>query len=131
MIVFWLSITIILAFVCVIFYQTLKKNAVQKEENADLKFYKSQLSEIEKDIEKGAISSEEAEQLKVEISRRILKNKKQSLFKFSFQTTGSRVKFTFILGIFTSFLAFGLYSSLGSFGYFDFSQKIELKQLNF
>ena len=58
MIVFWLSIAIILAFVCVTFYQTLKKNAVQKEENADLKFYKSQLSEIEKDIAKGAISSE-------------------------------------------------------------------------
>ena len=32
MIVFWLSITIILAFVCVIFYQTLKKNAFQKED---------------------------------------------------------------------------------------------------
>ena len=123
MIVFWLSIVIILAFVCVIFYQTLKKNAVQKEENADLKFYKSQLSEIEKDIAKGAISSEEAEQLKVEISRRILKNKNQSLLKFSFQSTNSRLKFAFILGVFTSFLSFGLYSSLGSLGYFDFSQK--------
>ena len=123
MIIFWLSIAIILAFVCVIFYQTLKKNAVQKEENADLKFYKSQLSEIEKDITKGAISPEEAEQLKVEISRRILKNKHQSLLKFSFQSTSSRLKFAFILGIFTSFVTFGLYSSLGSFGYFDFSQK--------
>ena len=108
MVVFWLSIVIILAFVCVIFYQTLKKNAVQKEENADLKFYKSQLSEIEKDIAKGAISSEEAEQLKVEISRRILKNKNQSLFKFSFQSTNSRLKFAIILGVFMSFLAFGL-----------------------
>ena len=123
MIVFWLSIVIILAFVCAIFYQTLKKNAVQKEENADLKFYKSQLSEIEKDIAKGAISPEEAEQLKVEISRRILKNKNQSLLKFSFQSTKSRLKFAFILGVFTSFLSFALYSSLGSLGYFDFSQK--------
>ena len=123
MIVFWLSIAIILAFVCVTFYQTLKKNAVQKEENADLKFYKSQLSEIEKDIAKGTISPEEAEQLKVEISRRILKNKNQSLLKFSFQTTGSRLKFAFILGIFTSFLSLGLYSSLGSVGYLDFSQE--------
>ena len=123
MIVFWLSIAIILAFVCVTFYQTLKKNAVQKEENADLKFYKSQLSEIEKDIAKGAISPEEAEQLKVEISRRILKNKNQSLLTFSFQSTNSRLKFAIILGGFMSFLAFGLYSSLGSFGYFDFSQK--------
>ena len=123
MIVFWLSITIILAFVCVIFYQTLKKNAVQKEEKADLRFYKSQLSEIEKDIVKGAISPEEAEQLKVEISRRILKNKNQSLLKFSFQSTNSRLKFAIILGVFISFLAFGLYSSLGNFGYFDFSQK--------
>ena len=123
MIVFRLSITIILAFVCVIFYQTLKKNAVQKEENADLKFYKSQLSEIEKDIAKGAISPEEADQLKVEISRRILKNKNQSILKFSFQSTNSRLKFTVILGVFISFLAFGLYSSLGNFGYFDFSQK--------
>ena len=123
MIVFWLSITIILAFVCVIFYQTLKKNAVQKEENADLKFYKSQLSEIEKDIAKGAIVSKEAEQLKVEISRRILKNKNQSTLKFSFQSSNSRLTFALILGIFTSFLSFGLYSSLGNFGYFDFSQK--------
>ena len=123
MIVFWLSILIILAFVCVIFYQTLKKNAVQKEENADLKFYKSQLSEIEKDIAKGAIVREEAEQIKVEISRRILKSKNQSLFKFSFQSANSRLKFAFILGVFISFLSFGLYSSLGSLGYFDFSQK--------
>ena len=123
MIVFWLSIVIILAFVCVIFYQTLKKNAVQKEENADLKFYKSQLSEIGRDIAKGAISTEEAEQLKVEVSRRILKNKNQSLLKFSFQSTNSRLKFAFILGIFTSFLSLGLYSSLGSLGYFDFSQE--------
>ena len=123
MIVFWLSIVIILAFVCVIFYQTLKKNAVQKEENADLKFYKSQLSEIEKDIAKGALGTEEAEQLKVEVSRRILKNKNQSLLKFSFQSTNSRLKFAFILGVFTSFLSFNLYSSLGSLGYFDFSQK--------
>ena len=91
MIVFWLSIAIILAFFCVIFYQTLKKNAVQREENADLKFYKSQLSEIEKDIAKGAIVSEEAEQLKVEISRRILKNKNQSVFKISFQSSNSRL----------------------------------------
>ena len=123
MIVFWLSILIILAFVCVIFYQTLKKNAVQKEENADLKFYKSQLSEIEKDIAKGAIGREEAEQITVEISRRILKNKNQSLFKFSFQSANSRLKFAFISGVFISFLSFGLYSSLGSLGYFDFSQK--------
>ena len=71
MIVFWLSISIILAFVCAIFNQTLKKNVAQKEENADLDFYKSQLSEIEKDIAKGAIGIEEAEQIKVEISRRI------------------------------------------------------------
>ena len=123
MVVFWLSIVIILAFVCVIYYQTLKKNAVQKKENADLKFYKIQLSEIEKDIAKGAISTEEAEQLKVEVSRRILKNKNQSLLKFSFQSANSRLKFALILGIFTSFLSLGLYSSLGSLGYFDFSQE--------
>ncbi len=123
MIVFWLSIIIILAFVCVIFYQTLKKNDVQKEENADLNFYKSQLSEVEKDIAKATIAPEEAEQIKVEISRRILKNKKQSLLKFSSQSTNSRLKFTIILGIFTIFLSLGLYSSLGNLGYFDFPPK--------
>ena len=131
MIVFWLSIIIILAFVCVIFYQTLKKMTVNKEENADLNFYKSQLSEIEKDIAKGTIALEEAEQLKVEISRRILKNKNQSLFRFSSQSTNSQLKFTFILGVFTIFLSLGLYSSLGNLGYFDFPKKIELSQLNF
>ena len=68
MILFWLSIIIILAFVCVIFYQTLKKNTVKKEENADLNFYKSQLSEIEKDTSKGTIAPEEAEQIKVDFA---------------------------------------------------------------
>ena len=123
MIVFWLSIIIILAFVYVVFYQTLKKNDVQKEENADLNFYKSQLSEVEKDIAKATIAPEEAEQIKVEISRRILKNKKQSLLKFSSQSTNSRLKFTIILGVFTIFLSLGLYSSLGNLGYLDFPQK--------
>ena len=55
MVVFSLSIVIILAFVCAIFYQTLKKNSSHKEKNVDLNFYKSQLSEIEKDIVKGSI----------------------------------------------------------------------------
>jgi cytochrome c-type biogenesis protein CcmH len=81
MIVFSLSVVIILAFVCVIFHQTLKKNSFPEEENADLNFYKSQLSEIEKDILKGAVGVDEAEQLKVEISRRILKGKSQSFVK--------------------------------------------------
>ena len=103
MIVFWLSIIIILAFVCVIFYQTLKKNVVNKEENADLNFYKSQLSEIEKDIAKGTIAPEEAEQLKVEISRRILKNKNQPLFKFSSQSTNSQIKIHFYFRSFYNF----------------------------
>ena len=127
MIVFWLSIIIILAFVCVIFYQTLKKNDVLKEENADLNFYKSQLSEVEKDIAKATIAPEEAEQIKVEISRRILKNKNRPLLKFSSQSTNSRLKFTIILGVFTVFLSLGLYLSLGNLGYFDFSQKNRIK----
>ena len=96
--VFWLSIVIILNFVCIIFYQTLKKNAALKEENADLNFYKSQLSEIEKDIAKGAIGAEEAEQVKVEISRRILKSKNQSFLiepkvRFSGQAGEQRTMF--------------------------------------
>ena len=76
MILFWLGVIFILAFVCIIFYQTLKKNNTQFDENADLNFYKSQLSEIEKDVAKGVINSEEAEQVRIEISRRILKNQK-------------------------------------------------------
>ena len=57
MILFWLGVIFILAFVCIIFYQTLKRNNTQFDENADLNFYKSQLSEIEKDVAKGVINS--------------------------------------------------------------------------
>ena len=46
MILFWLSVIFILALVCIIFYQTLKRNNTQFDENSDLNFYKSQLSEI-------------------------------------------------------------------------------------
>ena len=128
MVVFSLSIVIILAFVCAIFYQTLKKNSFQKEENVDLNFYKSQLSEIEKDILKGSIGIEEAEQLKVEISRRILKVKSQSFVEFSSQSASSGLKLALVLGVFTIVLSLGLYLSLGSIGYFDFSQKIRIKE---
>ena len=131
MIIFWLSISIILAFVCAIFNQTLKKNVAQKEENADLDFYKSQLSEIEKDIAKGAIGLEEAEQIKVEISRRILKNKKQSFLKFNSKSATSKSKFGLILGSFTIFLSLGLYLSIGNLGYFDFSQKNRIEAARF
>ena len=80
MILFWLGVIFILAFVCIIFYQTLKRNNTQFDENADLNFYKSQLSEIEKDVAKGVINSEEGEQVRIEISRRILKNQKSLKF---------------------------------------------------
>jgi cytochrome c-type biogenesis protein CcmH len=128
MVVFSLSIVIILAFVCAIFYQTLKKNSSHKEKNVDLNFYKSQLSEIEKDIVKGSIGIEEAEQLKVEISRRILKVKSQSFVKFSSQSASSGLKLALVLGVFTIVLSLGLYFSLGSFGYFDISQINRIKE---
>jgi len=128
MIVFSLSVVIILAFVCVIFHQTLKKNSLPEEENADLNFYKSQLSEIEKDILKGAVDVDEAEQLKVEISRRILKGKSQSFIKFSPKSANSGLILAIVLGVFTILLSSGLYLSLGSLGYLDFSQKTRIKE---
>ena len=93
-----------------------------------MKFYKSQLSEIEKDILKGSIGIEEAEQLKVEISRRILKVKSQSFVEFSSQSASSGLKLALVLGVFTIVLSLGLYLSLGSLGYLDFSQKTRIKE---
>ena len=129
MILFWLSVIFILAFVCIIFYQTLKKNNTQFDENSDLNFYKSQLSEIEKDVAKGVINSEEAEQVRIEISRRILKNQKS--LKFYSQTANSKIIFTLIFGVFVIFLSLGLYSVLGNLGYSDFSQKDRIAAANF
>ena len=129
MILFWLSVIFILAFVCIIFYQTLKRNNTQFDENADLNFYKSQLSEIEKDVAKGVINSEEGEQVRIEISRRILKNQKS--LKFYSQTANSKIIFTLIFGVFVIFLSLGLYSVLGNLGYSDFSQKDRIAAANF
>ena len=129
MILFWLSVIFILALVCIIFYQTLKRNNTQFDENSDLNFYKSQLSEIEKDVAKGVINSDEAEQVRIEISRRILKNQKS--LKFYSQTANSKIIFTLTFGVFVIFLSLGLYSVLGNLGYSDFSQKDRIAAANF
>ena len=130
MILFWLGVIFILAFVCTVFYQTLKRNNTQFDENADLNFYKSQLSEIEKDVAKGVINSEEAEQVRIEISRRILKNQKS--LKFYSQTANSKIIFTLIFGVFVYFSFLRPFiRSLEILDILTFRKKIELQQLIF
>lgn len=120
---FWLIAILIAAFVAAILALTLwraRDNAAPAAAY-DLKVYKDQLREVEKDLARGVISPEDAERTRLEISKRILEADKalQTGQDASVKTpTGTRV---LALAAFVAVLggSAGLYYTIGTPGYPD------------
>lgn len=72
---FWIVAALLTLGAClVVFLPAMRRpGAVVADTDFDLEVYQDQLSELEKDVARGTIQSAEAEQARVEISRRILK----------------------------------------------------------
>ncbi|WP_319824125.1 c-type cytochrome biogenesis protein CcmI [Thalassovita sp.] len=129
---FWI-ITGVLAFVvATLLAWTLLKGRTGQEPPAayDLRVYRDQLKEVEKDLARGVINAEDAERTKAEISRRILAAdaQVQSGGNSGGQPDGLGRALAVIVGAVLVAGSIGLYWTLGVPGYGDLSlkQRIEM-----
>ena len=120
---FWIIITACSTIVAGFLVFSLRSvKPLLEKDDVELQFYKSQLTETARDVERGIILEDEAERLRTEISRRILKlDARQPLLRASVSSNWlavmSAVIFLSVIGG-----SVGLYSYLGSPGYSNLSQ---------
>ena len=121
---FWALVTAITICVAAFLLAALRIPAPSPEEqDQDLQFYKAQLDEVERDVARGLLMPQEAQQLHAEIARRLLKSAK--IQNVGAAETGNR-PWVLIAAVLTAFLLLGgslaLYGTLGAPGYSDLSQ---------
>ena len=121
---FWALVTAITICVAAFLLAALRIPAPSPEEqDQDLQFYKAQLDEVERDVARGLLMPQEAQQLHAEIARRLLKSAK--IQNVGAGETGNR-PWVLVAAVLTAFLLLGgslaLYGTLGAPGYADLSQ---------
>ena len=121
---FWALVTAITICVAAFLIAALRIPAPSPEEqDQDLQFYKAQLDEVERDVARGLLMPQEAQQLHAEIARRLLKSAKNQ--NVGAAETGNR-PWVLVAAVLTAFLLLGgslaLYGTLGTPGYADLSQ---------
>ncbi|MGI9479192.1 MAG: c-type cytochrome biogenesis protein CcmI [Hyphomicrobiaceae bacterium] len=85
-------------------------------DDSDLRVYKEQLAEVERDIGRGLLTAEEGESARIEISRRILALNPESGADTSAATRPSSLVFT-VTSVLIVASTLGLYLGIGSPGY--------------
>ena len=70
---FWAVMAVMTAGILVTFWRAITKSgAARAADSVDVTVYRDQLREIDRDLERGTITAEEGQRLRVEISRRLL-----------------------------------------------------------
>lgn len=69
---FWAIAAALTGVVAVILIQALRRGTEDAGEHPDLKVYRDQLAEVDRDLARGTLSTDEAQRLRVEVSRRLL-----------------------------------------------------------
>jgi len=93
----------------------------QRAAEADVRVYKDQLTEVERDLARGTISEAEAASVRVEVSRRLLEADRNARAGTA-EGSAPKAATTAVgvaMGVFVVGGAFGLYSALGAPGYPD------------
>ena len=89
----------------------------------DMQVYRDQLRELEKDLERGVVTAEQADAARLEIHRRLLNADAEARAAGTLQTGSpgrrQRIFTTIALAVALPIAAFGLYGRLGSPGYPD------------
>jgi cytochrome c-type biogenesis protein CcmH len=112
---FWVTagLLTIAAILAVLLPLTRKAGDAEPAERHDLEVYKDQLAEVDRDAARGALSSAEAEEARVEISRRILK-----LGEAAHAPTRRGSNFSRVVGLAAvlsvPLVAWGFYGAIGS-----------------
>lgn len=98
----------------------------------DLQVYRDQLKDVDRDVARGTVSEDEAERIRLEISRRILDADKTAQGETNDTRTAPPLASTFAVGLAVLVIAgsFGAYSWLGAPGYPDLplADRIEMAE---
>jgi len=91
------------------------RKSIAENASSEMDFYKGQLSDIERDIERGLLPSAEAEASRTEIARRLLGLQKEQGFFKPFQDNATQRKLALALGLLVlPVVGVGLYGIYGN-----------------
>ncbi|MDE9450651.1 c-type cytochrome biogenesis protein CcmI [Aliiroseovarius sp. Z3] len=93
--------------------------------SSDMKVYRDQLNELDRDVARGTVTAQDAERARIEISRRLLEADKAAQAKTQ-PTDAPQTVSRMVIGLCAIFLAvgaFGLYWTLGSPGFQDLGRE--------
>jgi cytochrome c-type biogenesis protein CcmH len=91
------------------------RKSIAENASSEMDFYKGQLSDIERDIERGLLPSAEAEASRTEIARRLLGLQKEQGFFKPFQDNATQRKLALLLGLVVlPVVGVGLYGIYGN-----------------
>lgn len=117
---FWITVFTLTALVTVLFALALlrRNDPVPDGNEYDMRVYRDQLREVERDLERGVLSEADASRVRTEVSRRILAADAVQDNSKDLQS-GAPKAVSIIIGVILLGASFFLYSELGAPGYGD------------
>lgn len=114
--IFWIICIVLTLVVAGLIVTPLMRPDPSTAASPDVAFYRAQLTELDRDLERGVIDSAEAERARVEVARRLLAADQRAA-----ETAPSKPSPMLAIGvaIVIAALGFGAYSHLGAPGYAD------------
>lgn len=130
---FWLIIGAVTLFALLIIAQRMLRpatpqvatNDMARKLSSDMKVYRDQLRELDRDLERGTITAEDADRARTEISRRLLEADKAARARATpteAPETATRITLA-ICAVLVACGAFGIYWVLGAPGYQDLGRE--------
>lgn len=115
---FWAIAAALTVMVAVLLIQALRRGAGEAGTDSDLKVYRDQLAEVERDLARGTLAADEAQRLRVEVSRRLLEADRSQQRT---SAPGARGSLIWAGAVVLALLggSLWLYDRLGSAGYAD------------
>ena len=115
---FWAIAAALTAMVALVMVQALRRGGDRHGEHTDLKVYRDQLAEVDRDLARGTLSEEEGQRLRVEVSRRLLEADR-SLASQAAPTARGSLIWAGVLVIAVLGGALWVYDRMGAPGYAD------------
>ena len=127
---FWIIAAATTVVLLIAFIRALMTPSPDDQDPVDMAVYKDQLSEVDRDLARNVISKEEADRLRVEISRRILALDKAEHIKSRTLTSVQKsITAVMIVGLLGGG-GYSLYSYMGQPGYTDIPLKLRIENAN-
>ena len=109
-----LLLVMTLAAVSLALWPLLLKKTIPDNSHSEIDFYKTQLVDIERDIERGHLPAEEAQATRAEMARKLIALHKEQAEAFTFQIHGAHRHMAFMVGlVLLPLLSVWLYSLYG------------------